>query len=173
MFGARGHPAMILAAALMLVGGCASHQPERRSAASMTDCSRMHASYKILGQSGSMDFSVAHHETRWIPLTSSKAPLNLEISASLDDAGKLQVMVRTDGLDGGGESQLLWLGPPPRGDQFLMFGQIVRPRSHIEPGVAWPEYDLLPGVEVIGTVFAKCLDGRGPGSPPDWNSFTA
>ena len=39
-------------------------------------------------------FSVAHHETRWIPLTSSKAPLNLEISASLDDAGKLQVMVR-------------------------------------------------------------------------------
>ena len=48
MFGARGHPAMILAAAFMLVGGCASYQPERRSA-SMTDCSRMHASYKILG----------------------------------------------------------------------------------------------------------------------------
>jgi hypothetical protein len=172
MFDARRYSALI-SAAFTVLSGCATQPSEPVSVATADGCSWMHASYEIEGHSGSADFAVTRDAKLWVPLTANPSSLNPEVSAFRRADGELEVRMRTDGPSGGKEMRFIWLGPSPSSKPMAMYGEITRPRPHVEPGVAWPEYDLFPGVDVVGRVFVTCRPARARGMPSDWNSFAA
>ena len=171
MFSTRRY-SVLLSMVLAIMSGCATQQAKTEAVAAADSCSWMHASYKIEGRSGSADFAVGKDAEVWIPLTSDRSLTNPEVSAFFHADGKLEVSMRTDKPGGGKDRHIIWLGPAISDGQVRMYGQITRPRPHFEPG-GWPEYDLFPGVDVIGLVYVSCRASPARGMPPAWDSYAA